>query len=258
MTHDDALLDQIGVLALGALPAAEAAQLRAHIAACAKCRQEYTALRATADLVGYAAEMPPLDELTERRMKSRVMHAVRASAAAEEPASAVLAAPPAILRPNPLRVAAPMRPSWLGYGIAAAALAAALLLGANDLALRTEIATEHARTLAVERQLGDLHASDSEHFPVQGGEVIRRGDRLYLAMYRLPKLAPGRVFQLWTLKKGAKAVEPSVTFTADAEGGALVTVPIPANGIAAVAISQEPPGGSNAPTTTPAFVRKLS
>ncbi len=257
MTHDDALLDQIGVLALGALPEAEAVQLRAHIAGCAQCRAEYAALRATADLVGYAAEPPQLDELTERRMKSRVMHAVRASASPQEPALA-LPAPAADAGPRSLPFPARSPRPWLAYGVAAAALAAALAFGVNDFALRSQIAGERTRALAVEQQLGDLYASDSVHFPVDGGEVIRRGERLYLAMYRMPKLAPGHVFQVWTLKKGAKAVEPSVTFTADANGGALVTIPLGASDVAAIAISQEPPGGSSTPTTTPAFVRKLS
>jgi hypothetical protein len=258
MTHDDALLEQISVLALGALPAAEASQLRAHIAGCAQCRKEFTALRATADLVGFAAEMPPLDELTERRMKSRVMHAVRASAAADEPPAPLVPAHAASVALHALPPPPPAQPPWLAYGVAAAALIAAVFLGANDFTLRSQVDAEHARTLAVEHRLGDLFASDSEHFPVEGGEVIRRGGRLYVAMHRMPPLASGRVFQVWTLKKGAKAVEPSVTFTPDAGGGAVVELPISASDVAAVAVSQEPPGGSTAPTTTPAFVRKLS
>lgn len=201
MTHDDALLDLIGTLALGTLPAAAASQLRAHIAGCALCRAEYAACRATADLVGSAADVPQLDELAERRMKSRVMRAVRAAALS---------------------------------------------------------ASEHARTLALEAPLAYLHASATERFPVVGGKVIRRGEKLYLAMYRTPKLSPGHVFQLWTLKTGATALAPSVTFTADANCGALVTLPIPATGIVAVAVSEEPAGGSAAPTSKPAFVRKLS
>ncbi len=201
MTHDDALLERIGTLALGALPAAEASQLRGHIAGCALCRAEYTACRATADLVACAAEVPQLDELAERRMKSRVMRAVRAAA------------------------------------------------------LST---SEHARPLACKTRLGDLYACDSDRFPVDGGEVIRRGEKLYLAMYRTPKLSAGRVWQIWTLKTGAAAVAPSVTFTTAENGGALVLLPIPATGITTVALSEEPAGGSAAPTSKPAFVRKLS
>jgi hypothetical protein len=232
--------------------------LRAHIAGCVHCRKEFAALRATADLVGFAAEMPPLDELAERRMKSRVMHAVRASAAADEPAPPPVPVHAGSVPLHALPPPPPAQPPWLAYGVAAAALIAAVFLGANDFTLRSQVAAERARVLAAESRLGDLFASDSEHFPVEGGEVIRRGDRLYVAMHRMPALAAGRVFQVWTLQKGAKAVKPSVTFTPDASGGAIVEVPISASDVAAVAISQEPPGGSSAPTTTPAFVRKLS
>jgi hypothetical protein len=257
MTHDDALLEQISVLALGALPAPKAAPLRAHIAGCTRCRKEYAALRATAELVGYAAEPPPLDELAQRRMKARVMHAVRSSAFSDGPAAAVISAPAASVTALPFARPAAARPPWLAYGAAAAALIAVLFLGADDLTLHARVAAERSRALAVAQQLGDLYASDSEHFPVDGGEVIRRGGRLYLAMHRMPKLAVGRVFEIWTLKKGAKAVEPSVTFTADANGGALVAIPLSANDVAAVAISQEPPGGSSAPTMRPEFVRRF-
>jgi anti-sigma-K factor RskA len=43
-----------------------------------------------------------------------------------------------------------------------------------------------------------------------------------------------------------------------ASGVAIVELPVDATGLAAVAVSVEPAGGSRAPTTTPKFIRKLS
>jgi hypothetical protein len=52
-------------------------------------------------------------------------------------------------------------------------------------------------------------------------------------------------------------VAPSVTFV-PRPGLTLVELPESADGLAAIAISVEPEGGSKAPTSTPAFVRSLS
>jgi anti-sigma-K factor RskA len=86
--------------------------------------------------------------------------------------------------------------------------------------------------------------------------VLTHGDRLYLAMHGLPAPPRGRVYQAWTLAKGAKSVAPSVTFTPAGGGIAVVRLPEAATTIAAVAVSVEPEGGSKQPTTTPiAMVR---
>jgi anti-sigma-K factor RskA len=70
-------------------------------------------------------------------------------------------------------------------------------------------------------------------------------------------LPAGKVYQTWTLAKGAKNVTPSVTFTPDEHGNALVTVPVSAATTVATAISVEPAGGSLEPTTKPIAVVKL-
>ena len=88
--------------------------------------------------------------------------------------------------------------------------------------------------------------------------MVVRGDRVYFALSKLPALAKGKVYQAWTLPKGATKVVPSVTFTPNADGVAVVALPVDAHGVGAVALSVEPEGGSKAPTTTPTFVRPLT
>lgn len=73
--------------------------------------------------------------------------------------------------------------------------------------------------------------------------------------FRLNPTAGQRVYQLWFIpKKGAPI--PSVTFNTEVGGHALVqqiTVPVGVD-LAAAAITDEPDGGSPAPTTTPIVV----
>ena len=90
------------------------------------------------------------------------------------------------------------------------------------------------------------------------GLVARSNGRIIIALQRLPALPKGKVYQAWTLRRGAKAVAPSITFTPDPSGLVFVELPGSAADLAAVALSVEPMGGSKAPTTTPAFVRPLS
>src|SRR5271163_2947792 len=79
MTHDDEFLDSVAVLALGALPSAEADAVRAHMETCEACRAEYRALRGAADAVGYAVEASSaeLDELRSARMRAGLMRTIR-------------------------------------------------------------------------------------------------------------------------------------------------------------------------------------
>jgi len=260
--HDDARLDSVAVLALGALPAGEARELRAHMATCEICRSEYSELRAAADMLALSAEATPaeLGGAQCARLKSRVMDAVRPNVVPMRP-----------------RVVAPR--AWLPYAAIAALLAVAIFSGFNSYTLRAEnasnrqqIALLQARLDAQERtvtsaraelalnqsRLADMIAPGATQFAVHDGVVVRSGDRVMIAMRRMPALPKGKVYQAWTLRRGAKTVTPSITFVPDATGLALVELPGSAANLAAVAVSVEPEGGSKAPTTKPTFVRPLS
>ena len=118
-----------------------------------------------------------------------------------------------------------------------------------------------ARTSAsnVERaRIAALVSPDSKHYAVPEGNVVTSGGRVYLALRALPPPPPGKVYQAWTLARGAKAVAPSITFVPGAGAVTIVELPERSRGLVAVALSVEPAGGSKAPTTKPAFVRPLS
>ncbi|HTV93811.1 MAG TPA: anti-sigma factor [Verrucomicrobiae bacterium] len=133
------------------------------------------------------------------------------------------------------------RPSFmLPYALAAACLLLAAGFGA--------VIVEQNHTIA------DL--AGARRIAFAQGEVLVAPDRLYVTVHGLPLLPAGKVYQTWTLAKGATKMTPSVTFTPDQQGGALVTIPINATTVA-TAISVEPAGGSLQPTTKPVAIVKL-
>lgn len=76
--------------------------------------------------------------------------------------------------------------------------------------------------------------------------------------FKLKPAAPGRAYQLWFIKDGKPV--PSRVFNADADEHGLVwgiEMPENTNGVSALAITDEPAGGSPQPTTTPFLVGAL-
>ena len=259
MDHDE-LMEQVALYALGVLSAPEAAAMARRIERDPDARREYDSLRATADAVALTAE-GPVDSRRSARMRERLLARVRADAA--HPAGESVA----------LRARPPARVAFWTLGLAtAASLIFGIVTVAQDLSLRADLATAQRRagTLqgeltqaerlgAQDRQtLTDLLSPDAKRYDVAQGTVIVRDKRLYFALSKLPPLPRGRVYQAWTALKGSAAMQPSVTFTPNAQGVAVVALPVDAAKIGTVALSVEPEGGSKAPTTTPAFVRPLS
>lgn len=130
-----------------------------------------------------------------------------------------------IMREVRAREARPVRSfAWLAYTIAAACLLLAISLGSIVMQQRQTIST------------------------------LASANRIYVVAHGLPALPAGRVYQMWTLAKGATKVAPSVTFVPDNAGNALVSIPADPATTAETAISVEPVGGSKQPTTKPIAV----
>jgi hypothetical protein len=244
--HSD-VLDSIALLALGVLPENEARDVAEHMRDCAECRAEYAALRVAADTVGYAAELTEAEfgGADCARLKMRVMDAVRATNS------------PKVV-PLPVRdVRLRERSSWLAYGAAAAALIVAVVSSANYAVLRKQVDSD-AAAVARANVLASLVGPGAKHFALADGEVVTSDGHVYLAIRGLPAPAPGKVYQAWTQRSGSKTMAPSITFSPDPSGLTVIELPQSAAGLAAVAVSVEPAGGSQAPTSTPTFVRPLT
>ena len=251
------ILELVAAYALGVLPASEQGFVAAIVLTDAEARREYDDLRATANVIGLSAE-EPVDSARSARMKERLMATVRSDAVA-----APRRAPAAAVRTSAM---------W-GTALAAAAAVAFALVSViqnfslrSDLheaqvhvvALQTGVAIERRRVALDRRMLTDLTASDAKRYAVNYGTVVTRGANVYLALASLPALPRGKVYQAWTLAKGAKAVAPSVTFTPSSNGLTLVPIPDKSGSLAAVAVTVEPEGGSRQPTSKPSFVQPLT
>jgi anti-sigma-K factor RskA len=249
------LLDLVAGYALGVLPASQAGPVAAFILSDPEARRECDERRATANVVGLAAE-EPVDSARAARMKERLMASVMNDVSPRRTSSS----------------AARTSAMWGTVLAAAAAVVFALVSVIQNFGLRSDlhdaqqrVATLQTRidadrrTVARDRSmLTDLTASDAKRYTVAYGTVVTRGPHVYLALATLPPLPRGKVYQAWTLARGAKAVAPSVTFTPSQTGITLVPIPEGAGNTAAVAVSVEPEGGSRQPTTKPAFVQPLS
>jgi anti-sigma-K factor RskA len=233
MTSHDDMLDNVAAYALGLLPPSEAKAVADHLKTCETCRQEYAFLHPAVTAVAYSAEaVGDAAAGPSRLLKARVMRRVRAEARAAQP-----------------RV-------WPAYAVAAACLALAILTGLVDLSLNGRLDRLRSQVATQTETIADLTAPNSQRYAFVGGEVLTHGDRLYVAMHDLPAPPPGRVYQAWTLAKGASAVAPSITFEPSDGGLAVVRLPEAATTVVAVAISVEPQGGSKQPTSKPiAMVR---
>lgn len=239
MTSHDELLDNVAAYALGVLPATEAAAVEAHLQTCEQCRAEYDYLRPAVTAVAYSAEAcaePGSGVIAASPLlKARIMRQVRSEAASA--------------RRGGVRIAP-------AYWVAAACLAIAIFAGLAALSLDRQLRGEIAQSAIQSQTIADLSSPASHRFRFARGEVITHGDRLYLTMHDLAPPPSGRVYQAWTLAKGAKRVAPSVTF-APVAGVAVVRLPESAANLAAVAVSVEPAGGSLQPTTKPIALVKV-
>ena len=251
----DELEERIALYALGVLARPEAGAVADRIASDPTARAVYDEMRQAVDALALIAE-EPVDSTRSTRMRERLLARVRhdAGGTAARPAAATSAV------------------IW-GAGLAAAAaLAFAIVSVVGDVGVRSDLAATQRRVAVLQAQLAqtarvgalqrqavtDLLSPAAKHYPVAQGAIIVRGRRIYLALSQLPPPPRGHVYQAWTAAKGTKAMEPSVTFTPNADGVAVVALPIDAANIGTVAVSVEPDGGSKAPTTTPTFVRSLS
>lgn len=248
----EALLDLVAAYALGVLPPAEHAHVAAAILADPEARREYDELRATANLIGLAAE-EPVDSARSARMKERLLASVRADVAPRR-------APGGGVRSSAL----------FGASLAtAAAVAFALISVIQNFGLRSDLHDAQRRLAAVQAgadadrrtverdrtMLSDLAAGDAKRYAVTYGTVVTRGANVYLALAALPQLPRGKVYQAWTLARGSTTMTPSVTFAPNQNGTTLVPLTADARVTAAVAVSVEPDGGSRRPTSRPAFVQ---
>ena len=275
-------------LALGMLPAAEAERLMTIVRLNPRLQAELSSLRgATAALASAAPAIATSDD-RKQAMRDRLMARATAGSTAESrvtltPSAAV--GPTLRLEPHgsstakavPHTSSAPVRWSTMQRVAPVVALAATALFVVSVFRLRDTLQERNdARaalteaTAATTSLSSKLARSDSLVVAMSGANVrvvelastqnMSPGARMFwdrvanrwtLVTHDLQPLGAGRTYQLWLVTAQAEKISAG-TFTTDAKGRAVVqaTYALAEADLAAIAITEEPEGGSPQPTGT--------
>lgn len=216
--HDDAMLELASLRAIDALDADEAALIDAHLEQCAECRAEYRRASTAGAALAFSQSAPPPASLRAR----------------------VLASAVSVRRIRP----------WYGSpAIATAfttAIAAAIVLviSGSWIAHNRSAQSSHWAATCVPARAGC------------GGDVTASGGVLRLATHGLPALPSGKVYQAWLIHPHAAPI-PEPTFVTTSGGSGSVDMQATAGRGDVVAVTIEPAGGSQAPTTHPLVVAAI-
>ena len=268
MSDHDQFRELIEAYALGALDAQERAALEAHLASgCSECSK---GLEESRWLVSQLAFLAPGAEPSDL-LKGRLLQTVRAEARTG-------VAPQATSQ----RAAVPW---WMWAGVAAL-LVFSVYSAWNVRRLQSEVGVlrEQAETQGKERAkleqemaaakiqvheamiLSDpasvkikLPAKDPTMPPLEAMWHPQLG--ICVRGWKVPSPGEKRVLQLWLIPKAGGKPMPSMTFWPDAEGKFTAMVENPPDVMSdtqALAITEEPIGGSAQPTSTPMWVGGVS
>jgi len=266
VSEQDQFRELIEAYALGALDLSERAALEAHLAAgCPECAKALAEARFLVSQLAYLA--PPAEP--SDMLKARLMRTVRA----EESAA----------RPSTAKTRGASIPYWLWAGVAALLLLSiystwdARKLQKEVQEVNALAAAERKHREQLEQELTeakheawiltdpsskkiDIMPNDKEMPMLQATWHPELG--IYITGQKMPMPKGNKVLQLWLIPKtpGAKPM-PSHTFWPDANGKITEMVDDPPEVMAqtkALAITEEPAGGSLQPTSTPMWVGGVS
>ena len=222
--------EDTGAWVLGALPEDEARTFATHLEACGDCRDEVAHLQAGADLLSRAVRQVVVPPVVRDRVMAVVESEASLLAAASEPADHT----------------APRRARWKDWAfglrpaISAAVACALLALGIGAGVLAGEGESRLETTASVSEVLPSTEAM----LRVEDGEASLRVDGL-------PAPERGRDYQVWLKPPGEDPRPAGALFVPSTEGKATVEIPADLKGLEAVLVTNEPAGGSPAPTGDP-------
>jgi anti-sigma-K factor RskA len=262
--------ESVEAYALGALDAEERAAFEAHLATdCADCTKDVEEARWLVSQLAYLApEAEPSDML-----KGRLMQVVRAEAQSSKQAA----------QAKQIVAAKRTVPVWLWAGAAAMLLfsvysawdaqqksnqvreasqqAAQLLEEQQELENQLALAKRETTILTDPTSVKITLASQDKQTPqLEAHWHTELG--IVVSGWQIPAPGSNRVLQLWLIPKAAGGKPmPSLTLRPDADGRFVLLVPNPPELMAetkALAITEEPVGGSLQPTTAPRWVGGVS
>jgi anti-sigma-K factor RskA len=282
-SRDEAFL-MLPELALGMLTAAEAARVMDFVQKWPELQAELASLRGSANTLASAAPAAPREPELAHAMRDRLLARAAAGNATDATGFAEVAAPPVItplrlerVTPPPQTIVREVRtpPSLLQtlsplFAMAAVGGFVISLVRASDLTIerndaRSALSKATATATQLEAQLRDRDglvnlmsgagvrvvemASTSNRQP--GARMFwNPGDGHWMMVtHDLKPVSRGRTYQLWLVTADASKISAG-TFNTDAGGRAFVhaTYALPEADLAAIAITEEPDGGSMQPT----------
>jgi len=224
--------DLVAAYVLGAIPPEELAEAAHHIASCTTCLEEAKSHSDVIDELALTIDPAPLP--------AGFADGVLALAQRREPAPSETPEPAgAQVRPfRPFR-----RPALSGI-LAAAAAVIIGVLGAGFLDARSDLqrSRQVISALTAERGLALTGTGGSE------GHMVPTENGALFAAVGLPEPPAGRTYQLWALQnEGPLSLG---TFGVE-DGEAVVRIEDPVEGVDGMAVTVEPEGGSEQPSTDP-------
>jgi anti-sigma-K factor RskA len=295
LSHDEAFA-MLPELALGMLPADEAARVMAYVATSPECQAELASLRGAAGALSASAPAAPMAPARKSAMRDRLLARASSGSSSDATGSADVIAPPVAITmpaapstptlrleprdPRPssdvVRPAPAARPGAIARIAPWFAAAASLGIALQQVQSGRRVAAERdaaqsalqAATATTTQLSSKLAASDSLVSALTGAQVsvvelastakLPPGARMFwdrvtnrwtLITHDLTPAQSGRVYQLWLVTAKAEKISAG-TFNTDAQGRAVVqaTYALAAADLAAIAITEEPEGGSPQPT----------
>jgi hypothetical protein len=129
------------------------------------------------------------------------------------------------------------------------------------LALQSRIDSKNREIAAQSSEIAELRqnanasaytlSAGSDQVPDAGGTLLfSLKDQIgVLYVHDLPELDADRVYQLWYIEEGVEGARPGATFTVDRNGNGTVLVASDTPTYDVIALTEEPEGGSQGPTT---------
>ena len=109
--------------------------------------------------------------------------------------------------------------------------------------------TVRLASMASDPSVRIVYLKGSEKSPAATGHALVSGSELAFFVDKLPALPAGRIYQLWALRSTGQGVASAGMFRAEAGKGTLrITNPALLAGMTALAVTDEPEGGSKLPT----------
>ncbi len=246
------LKEQAAAYALGALGPEEARAFETYLRTSVEAQQEVAEYREVSALL--AAKAPASAPAAD--LRARVLAHATARRVARLPQRAPWALMVALAASLVAVVATSV--NWAGARRALVERDSIIAGMARELDARTARLAQREATLNAILEPTVTLTNLASTRPEQPGIQLfwnRRTNVATVHAFRLTPAAEQRVYQLWFIPKAGAPI-PSITFNSDPDGHALVhQIAVPAGAdLAAAAITDEPSGGSTAPTTTPILV----